>query len=56
MTDPEDTYIDAAVVLARGGCPCPGVFLEGSTRVGSGAVIGPNCHLVDCVVGSGARI
>ncbi len=56
MVNPEDTYIDTSVVLAQEVVLRPGVSLEGSTRVESGAVIGPNCHLVDCSVGAGARI
>jgi bifunctional UDP-N-acetylglucosamine pyrophosphorylase / glucosamine-1-phosphate N-acetyltransferase len=56
MVNPDDTYIDASVVLEREVILRPGVVLEGSTIVESGAVIGPNCHLIDCSVGAGARI
>ncbi|MGA8297273.1 MAG: NTP transferase domain-containing protein, partial [Acidimicrobiales bacterium] len=56
MVNPEDTYVDASVELAEEVMLGPGVILEGTTRVDSGAVIGPYCHLVDCAVGSGARV
>ncbi|MGB9112770.1 MAG: hypothetical protein WCF24_08605, partial [Acidimicrobiales bacterium] len=56
MVNPEDTYVDTSVVLAAEVVLRPGVVLEGSTKIDSGAVIGPNCHLVDCSVGAGARI
>ncbi|MCU1490267.1 MAG: UDP-N-acetylglucosamine diphosphorylase/glucosamine-phosphate N-acetyltransferase, partial [Acidimicrobiaceae bacterium] len=56
MTDPEQTYLDAAVELDEDVTLLPGTVLEGSTRVGRGAVIGPATHLVDCTVGAGARV
>jgi len=56
MTDPDHTYLDAGVELAEEVVLEPGVILEGTTRVAKGAIIGPQCHLVDCVVGRGARL
>jgi bifunctional UDP-N-acetylglucosamine pyrophosphorylase/glucosamine-1-phosphate N-acetyltransferase len=56
MTDPEQTYLDASVVLGVDVTLLPGVVLEGTTRVGAGAVIGPSCRLADTVVGAGARV
>ena len=56
MTDPTHTYLDSGVELAVEVVLEPGVHLEGTTSIGRGAVIGPDCQLVDCVVGSGARI
>jgi bifunctional UDP-N-acetylglucosamine pyrophosphorylase/glucosamine-1-phosphate N-acetyltransferase len=56
MVDPDHTYLDAGVELAAEVVLQPGVFLEGTTSVGPGAVLGPDCHLVDCVVGPGAKI
>ena len=50
MWDPERTYIDVDVVLL------PGVILQGSCTIGSHAEIGPEAHLVDTVVGEGARV
>jgi bifunctional UDP-N-acetylglucosamine pyrophosphorylase/glucosamine-1-phosphate N-acetyltransferase len=34
----------------------PGVVLEGHTRIGSGSVIGPVTHLIDCEVGERVHI
>ena len=56
MTDPAQTCLDAGVELDEDVVLEPGVYLEGATRVGRGAVVGPQCHLVDCVVGAGARV
>ena len=56
MTDPTHTYLDSGVELAVEVVLEPGVHLEGATSIGRGAVIGPDCQLVDCVVGPGARI
>lgn len=56
MIDPEQTYIDASVQLSEDVTLLPGVILEGSTTIGEGSVIGPNCRLVDTHVGPGVRI
>jgi bifunctional UDP-N-acetylglucosamine pyrophosphorylase/glucosamine-1-phosphate N-acetyltransferase len=34
----------------------PGVIVQGASRVDAGAEIGPDCHLVDTVVGAGASV
>jgi bifunctional UDP-N-acetylglucosamine pyrophosphorylase / glucosamine-1-phosphate N-acetyltransferase len=51
MTDPTRTYIDATVELEPDVQLLPGVILEGRTAVGAGSVIGPDCRLVDTIVG-----
>ncbi|MGO9962761.1 MAG: NTP transferase domain-containing protein [Acidimicrobiales bacterium] len=56
MWDPERTYLDASVRLAADVTLLPGVILEGTTTVGSGAVLGPSVHLVDCEVAPGAKL
>ncbi|HVC25282.1 MAG TPA: NTP transferase domain-containing protein [Acidimicrobiales bacterium] len=56
ITDPEQTYIDAAVELGRDVTLLPGVLLEGTTSIGDGAVIGPSTRLTDCQIGPGARV
>jgi bifunctional UDP-N-acetylglucosamine pyrophosphorylase/glucosamine-1-phosphate N-acetyltransferase len=56
MIDPDSTYLDTAVRLGPDVTLYPGVVLEGSTTIGRQAVIGPHCHLLDCVVGAGARV
>ena len=56
MLDPERTYIDASVDLASDVTLFPGTILRGNTSIGAGAEIGPDTHLVDCVVGERAQI
>jgi bifunctional UDP-N-acetylglucosamine pyrophosphorylase/glucosamine-1-phosphate N-acetyltransferase len=56
MLDPEATYVEWSVTLARDVVLLPGAILEGKTSVGEGSVIGPSTRLVDCEVGKGARI
>jgi bifunctional UDP-N-acetylglucosamine pyrophosphorylase/glucosamine-1-phosphate N-acetyltransferase len=56
MWDPERTYVDASVHLEPDVVLLPGVVLQGDCRVAGGAEIGPDCHLVDTVVGEGATV
>ncbi len=56
MLDPEATYLDMSVVIGQDVTLLPGVLLEGATSVGDGAIVGPDVRLVDCEVGSGARV
>jgi bifunctional UDP-N-acetylglucosamine pyrophosphorylase/glucosamine-1-phosphate N-acetyltransferase len=50
MVDPSTTYVDAAVVLEPDVRLLPNTMLGGTTVVKRGAVVGPNCDLVDTVV------
>ncbi len=52
MVDPARTYIDTSVVLDPDVTLLPGVSLEGSTQIGASAIIGPDCRLIDTVVGA----
>jgi bifunctional UDP-N-acetylglucosamine pyrophosphorylase/glucosamine-1-phosphate N-acetyltransferase len=56
MTDPARTYVDAGVELEPDASLLPGTILEGRTVVGAGAVIGPDSHLVDTIVGERAVV
>ena len=56
MFDPQNTYLDSTVELAEDVTLLPGTILQGSTRVATGAEIGPGSHLVDCVVGARAQV
>ncbi|HUF83251.1 MAG TPA: bifunctional UDP-N-acetylglucosamine diphosphorylase/glucosamine-1-phosphate N-acetyltransferase GlmU [Acidimicrobiia bacterium] len=56
MTDPARTYVDASVELEPDARLLPGSILEGRTVVGSGAVVGPDTHLVDTIVGERAVV
>ena len=51
MVDPSRTYVDATVVLEPDVRLLPGTILEGRTSIAAGAVVGPDTHLVDVVVG-----
>jgi len=56
MLDPSTVYIDESVKIAPGAVLYPGVILEGSCEIAAGAVIGPNSHLTDTIVGENANI
>ncbi|HUP87632.1 MAG TPA: NTP transferase domain-containing protein [Acidimicrobiales bacterium] len=56
MLDPERTYIDATVRLGTDVTLFPGTVLQGATVIESGAEVGPDTRLVDCVVGEGAVV
>jgi bifunctional UDP-N-acetylglucosamine pyrophosphorylase/glucosamine-1-phosphate N-acetyltransferase len=56
MLDPERTYIDDTVTVEPGARIYPGVHLEGSTRVGVGAQVGPDVFAVDSTIGAGATV
>jgi bifunctional UDP-N-acetylglucosamine pyrophosphorylase/glucosamine-1-phosphate N-acetyltransferase len=54
VIDPTTTWIDTSVVLESDVTIQPNVQLLGSTRIASGAVIGPDCTLTDTEVGTGS--
>lgn len=56
MWDPERTYVDVDVELRPDVVLLPGVILQGACVIGSHAEVGPNAHLVDTIVGEGARV
>ena len=56
IVDPTTTWIDATVELANDVTLHPGTALLGSTKVATGAVIGPRTTLTDCVVKEGAQV
>src|SRR5437660_1073204 len=56
MLDPERTYVDASVRLSVDVTIFPGTMLQGDTVVASGARLGPEVRLADCVVGEGAVV
>ena len=45
------TYVDATVEIEPDVRILPGTILEGRTSIGAGSVIGPDCRLVDAIVG-----
>jgi bifunctional UDP-N-acetylglucosamine pyrophosphorylase/glucosamine-1-phosphate N-acetyltransferase len=56
VTDPATTYVGADVTLEPDVVLLPGTHLEGATRIGAGAVIGPDTRMVDSTVESGATV
>jgi len=56
MVDPDTTYVDATVELEPDVRLLPGTMLEGRTVVGSGAVLVPNVHVRDAVIGEDVRM
>ncbi len=56
MFDPQSTYLDSTVELAEDVTLLPGTILQGTTKVATGAEIGPASHLVDCTVGARAHV
>ncbi len=56
IEDPATTWIEAGAELATDVVVKRNSHVAGTTRVASGAVIGPDTTLVDCEVGEGAQI
>ncbi|GAA0294058.1 bifunctional UDP-N-acetylglucosamine diphosphorylase/glucosamine-1-phosphate N-acetyltransferase GlmU [Kineococcus aurantiacus] len=56
VVDPATTWVDDDVELAADVTLRPGVQLHGTTRVATGAVVGPDCTLTDVEVGAGAVV
>ena len=56
IVDPTTTWIDVTVELSNDVTLHPGTALLGSTKVATGAVIGPRTTMTDCVVKEGAQV
>lgn len=56
VVDPATTWIDVDVELDRDVVLLPNTQLHGTTRVESGAQVGPNCTLTDTFVGAAAKV
>ncbi len=56
FVDPATAYVDVDVRIGSDTVIHPMTFLQGSTRIGREASIGPGVRLVDTVVGDGAEI
>ncbi|NIH87171.1 bifunctional UDP-N-acetylglucosamine diphosphorylase/glucosamine-1-phosphate N-acetyltransferase GlmU [Amycolatopsis granulosa] len=56
VVDPASVWLDVDVELARDVVLEPGVQLKGATRIGEGAVIGPDTTLTGVTVGAGAQV
>ena len=56
IVDPLSTWVDSTATVANDVVLMPGTAISGTTSVATGAVIGPRTTLVDCTVGTGARV
>jgi bifunctional UDP-N-acetylglucosamine pyrophosphorylase/glucosamine-1-phosphate N-acetyltransferase len=56
FVDPDTAYVDVDVRIGRDTTILPMTVLQGATRIGSGASIGPSTRIVDSTVGDGADI
>jgi len=56
VVDPASTWLDATVTYEPDAVVHPGTQLLGSTHLGAGCEVGPNCRLKDTSVGEGAVV
>jgi bifunctional UDP-N-acetylglucosamine pyrophosphorylase/glucosamine-1-phosphate N-acetyltransferase len=56
IQDPTTTYIDDRVEIGQDTLVLPGCLLQGATRIGADAVIGPHSQIVDSTIGDGCRV
>ena len=56
IVDPLNTWIDATAEIAQDVVVLPGSAISGSTKIESGAVIGPRATLLDCTVGARSQV
>ncbi|MDP9459600.1 MAG: bifunctional UDP-N-acetylglucosamine diphosphorylase/glucosamine-1-phosphate N-acetyltransferase GlmU [Actinomycetota bacterium] len=56
VVDPQTTWVDVTVTVEADALLEPGTQLLGTTRVATGAVVGPDSTLVDTGVGAGASV
>jgi bifunctional UDP-N-acetylglucosamine pyrophosphorylase/glucosamine-1-phosphate N-acetyltransferase len=56
VVDPQTTWVDVTVRVEADAVLQPGTQLQGTTTVGSGAVVGPDSTLLDTEVGEGASV
>ena len=56
MLDSERTYVDDTVTIEPGARIYPGVHLEGETKVGAGAQVGPDVFARDSTIGAGSTV
>ncbi len=56
IVDPDRTYIDSEVEIAPGAIIYPGVHLEGATKVGANAQVGPDVLARDSEIGDDALV
>ena len=56
VIDPSSVYIEYGVSIGMDTVIYPNTLLRGSTRIGSGCLIGPGTTISDCSVGDGSEV
>jgi bifunctional UDP-N-acetylglucosamine pyrophosphorylase / glucosamine-1-phosphate N-acetyltransferase len=56
IIDPEQTYIDATVVIGQDTVIYPGTMVKGNTVIGTDCIIGPNSEILNCDIGNRTSI
>lgn len=56
IVDPPSTFIGPDVTIGADTIVYPRTQIEGTTRIGKGAVLGPNSFIADADIGAGARV
>jgi bifunctional UDP-N-acetylglucosamine pyrophosphorylase/glucosamine-1-phosphate N-acetyltransferase len=56
IMDPQTTYVDDTVEIEPDATILPGCLLEGATKIGRHAVIGPYSRVTDCIIGDSCRV
>jgi bifunctional UDP-N-acetylglucosamine pyrophosphorylase / glucosamine-1-phosphate N-acetyltransferase len=56
IVDPISTWVDSTATVESDVTLLPGTWIAGSTKVASGAVIGPRSTLLNCTVAPGAQV
>ncbi len=56
ILDPTHTYIEESVCVGPASVIYPGVYLRGTTEIGSFCALEPNCYIIDCEVGDSVQI
>jgi bifunctional UDP-N-acetylglucosamine pyrophosphorylase/glucosamine-1-phosphate N-acetyltransferase len=56
IVDPSSTWVDSTATVESDVTLLPGTWIAGSTKIASGAIIGPRSTLLNCTVASGARV
>jgi bifunctional UDP-N-acetylglucosamine pyrophosphorylase/glucosamine-1-phosphate N-acetyltransferase len=56
IVDPSSTFIDSTVTIAADAVILPFTFLEGETKIGPGAEVGPQVRIIDSTIAEGAVV
>lgn len=56
IVDPASTFIDSTVTIERDAVIQPFTFLEGDTKIGAGAEVGPQARIIDSSIAAGATV